>query len=491
VAVAHLIHPSPTNTIEGVRDDSRPTRIALVIAAPTFARNFVASGVLRSVASDVQVEIIAAAPVVEQCPWLADETGYRGAFAVDPARDRRHYFLFSVLMWRHRHLTGAFRLRAQRQLGFEHLHLAFAPGGRGRRTRALGRFLRQLLRPGTLGMLVLGTKPVAGPFATQYARWRLPVNPHLDRLVADVDPDVIVFPSSAYDPVGNDVTRIGAARHVPTLFLIDNWDNLSSKSLFWTWPDHVGVWGPQSRHHAEEIQGFAPERVHEVGTPRFESYRRARDDRPRAPIDGRYALFLGCALPFDEIAALRVVDAELTAHPDRYGDLTVVYRPHPSQQQRLTPGTFDESSFAHVVLDPQMRDLVGVRDALPDLDWYGPLLANAEIVMGPLTTMLVEALIFNKPIVAIAYDDGVHLTSPSRALDAYPHFEGIEDIEQLTLCRSERDLPALLRRAVTSPPTTPQGRTDEQLAHFVELDFGGYGARVVDLVEKIAAGGSW
>ncbi len=51
----------------------------------------------------------------------------------------------------------------------------------------------------------------------------------------------MVFPSSAYDPLGNDLVRTAKPRGIKTLFLIDNWDNLSwlhGKSL----PDRV--YGP-------------------------------------------------------------------------------------------------------------------------------------------------------------------------------------------------------------------------------------------------------
>ena len=43
---------------------------------------------------------------------------------------------------------------------------------------------------------------------------------------------------------------------IKTYFLMDNWDNLSSKSVFLKRPDFISTWGPQSTLHAIEIHGF-------------------------------------------------------------------------------------------------------------------------------------------------------------------------------------------------------------------------------------------
>ena len=82
----------------------------------------------------------------------------------------------------------------------------------------------------------------------------------VDKVLA-LDPKIILFPSSAYDPVAIDLTLIGKSHKITTFNLIDNWDNLSSKSILWVLSDFVGVWGQQSKEHAIDIQCYNPESV--------------------------------------------------------------------------------------------------------------------------------------------------------------------------------------------------------------------------------------
>jgi hypothetical protein len=485
-------HPAATLAALGTmtRLSSRP-RVVAVISAPTFVRNFVETGALDALRERHDLAVIAPRAIAASCPDLERHPCFAGWFDTDAAIERRHHFLFNVLMWRHRALTGAFRFRARRVLGAEYLFLARASAGHGRRTWAVRKLVRQLAQLRVLAMVGLGSRLLATQFTRAYIKRRLPVNDALRSALRPLEPDVLLFPSSAYDPIGNDVSRIGAEVGVPSVFLIDNWDNLSSKTLFWTKPDHVGVWGPQSREHAEQIQRFAPDRVHELGTPRFDSYRAARGSTPAAPIPGRYLLFLGCALPFDELTALRALDEAIDRHPDRHRGLRVVYRPHPARQQRLVPDAFHEDDFRHVVLDPQMRAYVDQRDALPDLDWYGPLLANCELVVAPLTTMVIEALMFNKQVLTIVYDDGIHYTAPNRTLAAYAHFEGIESIDRITFCRSSADLGPMLEMLLSDPSMVSASSTDEQLSWFLCFDDAtSYGGRLADLVQKVGGDGS-
>ena len=168
---------------------------------------------------------------------------------------------------------------------------------------------------------------------------RLGVNADLERVLREVRPDLVLLPCSAYDPIGNDLARLAPSLGFKTLFLVDNWDNLSSKSIFWAKPDFLGVWGEQSRDHAERIHDIGRERVFLLGTPRFESYYAVDKTSPGTKAyPFPYILFCGSALAFDELSALRLLDDELSRRPDLYGGTKVVYRPHPAAPGAIVPG---------------------------------------------------------------------------------------------------------------------------------------------------------
>ena len=73
-------------------------------------------------------------------------------------------------------------------------------------------------------------------------------NSELNAYIDKGDYDLVIFPSSAYDVDGIDVAWIAELKQISSLFLIDNWDNISSKSILWKKPKYLAVWGEQSKN---------------------------------------------------------------------------------------------------------------------------------------------------------------------------------------------------------------------------------------------------
>ncbi|MEJ7786040.1 MAG: hypothetical protein WKF96_14640 [Solirubrobacteraceae bacterium] len=325
---------------------------------------------------------------------------------------------------------------------------------------------------------------------------RAGLNPELHSLIERLRPDLLVTPSGGFDTLVWDGLRSGRALGIPSLMLTHNWDNLSSKGLFPVTPDYLGVWGEQSIEHARRIHGFPADRVTALGAPSFEQYFHPRPGSTASPFPFRYALFAGCFAPFDEAAALRRLDRAIEAAG---ADITVVYRPHPHRMPRKMPDYFDEREFSHVVLDPQVRDHYGdsfkeqagwassdrrrLKPLLPPLDYYPALLAHAELVVCPLSTMIVEAALFERPVIVIAYDDGIHANSPAAVIE-YEHFEGIDRVDGFHLARRPEDLDEAFLRVAEGGgrPTRP---LRDQIRRWLHFDERSYGERLRDWIEVI------
>lgn len=466
----------------------------LVLTTAEYIRNYLRSGAVDSLADATDLYIVATDALrawdAELRAFVAERPGttFVGYLDAEPVLDARHYFLLDILMWRHRDRSKAFRFRSQRVLGKQQLRDL----RRARTLRDAAHAMRALLgryrsNPKLALFPLLAGDPLFSLVVRPYVRRRLPERPSIERALGPIEPDLVLFPSSAHDPVGMDLCRFGGRHDIPVAFLIDNWDNLSSKSILWAQPDHLAVWGPQSRDHARTIHGIDGTRVTTVGTARFDAYERALVAPVESPFPYRYVLFLGCALPFDEVSVLRRLDAAI-------GDddgLRIVYRPHPWRQPRTIEEPFDERTFAHVVLDPQ---LAGYADPgttmLPELDYYGPLLKHAHFVVAPLTTMVIESVIFRKRVLVIAFDDGVHVTSPVHALANYPHFEGIETMELITICHDPEMLTEQFHHLDALAASPPADSVDEQLRPFLHRDDRPYGERLRALAVSLASAGS-
>ncbi|MEJ7786038.1 MAG: hypothetical protein WKF96_14630 [Solirubrobacteraceae bacterium] len=106
---------------------------------------------------------------------------------------------------------------------------------------------------------------------------------------------------------------------------------------------------------------------------------------------------------------------------------------------------------------------LGLADRTLPVDAYPALLEHAEHVVCPLSTMMVEAAIFGKRVLVIAYHDGLHETSPGVAID-YLHY----DVELFEVCREERMLADTfvgLTREGSVPGRPPKAQMDRWIYH--------------------------
>jgi hypothetical protein len=317
------------------------------------------------------------------------------------------------------------------------------------------------------------------------------LNEELHALMSSLKPDLVIAPTGGYDTLVWDGLRSARELGIPTLVLVHNWDNLSSKGAFAVRPDYLGVWGEQSAEHAERIHGFPRDRVGVLGVPTFDHYFRHPADSTESPFPFRYALFAGCFAPFDELSALEGLEQAIE---EQGLDLKVVYRPHPHRRPRKRPDFFDEHRFEHVVLDPQMRDIYLAsfdegaerpKPLFPALDYYPALFEHTELVICPLSTMIVEAAIFEKPVVVIAYDDGIHRDSPATVIE-FDHFDGIDRIDGFEICRDADDLGPLFTRLVEDSPR-PARPLRQQIGYWLYHDDRTYAERLAAFAGNIAA----
>lgn len=303
-------------------------------------------------------------------------------------------------------------------------------------------------------------------------------------------PDLVIAPSGGTDNLVFDTLRSARELGIRSLVVVYNWDNLSSKAAFVVRPDHIAVVGPQSKVHARELHGFDLDDVTVLGGPYIDHHFFHEPGSTTAPFPFPYVLYAGCYMPFDERTSLERLNAYIA---QAQLDLTIVYRPHPQRRKRKVNDEIDESRLEHVVIDPQVREAYRAsfdrplaeddeRPPLPPLDYYPALLENAEFVICPLSTMVLEAAIFERPVLVVAYHDGIHKDSPGVVV-GYDHFQGMDSIDGIHLCRTEDDMePVFARLAAGERPARPMR---DQVAPWVFHDERPYRRRLRELVDRL------
>ena len=82
--------------------------------------------------------------------------------------------------------------------------------------------------------------------------------------------DLLLVPTSGYSSEIYDILRISKKHNIKVDFLIDNWDNLSSKMIFFLeQPNKLFVWGQQTSIHAQNIHSIPENKIIKIGSARY------------------------------------------------------------------------------------------------------------------------------------------------------------------------------------------------------------------------------
>jgi hypothetical protein len=263
--------------------------------------------------------------------------------------------------------------------------------------------------------------------------------------------DLIIIPSSAHEL--DAYKQILYARNcgIKSLVAIENWDNLSSKAVFPILPDFATVIGKTSVEYAISIHGLQKNSIFPIGIPRFENYRnqnfrKIEKSITRTKISIK-VVYLGFSLAHDELRLLNDLNVNLTQIcPDI--DFNITHRKHPFAQPRynyvdgrVTRETTQNSDT------PKMLSKL-----LPQIGpEYLSQLSKYDLVISTPTSMAIECMLLNLPIIIDGTDDGLHRTSAGKSLKNYLHLTDLMKIEGLSIAKDVKNLAQLCKEFTTIP----------------------------------------
>jgi len=245
--------------------------------------------------------------------------------------------------------------------------------------------------------------------------------PSLNRVLVKVRPEVVlIFSGGAFSGVEDILLEKSRRLGIKAALVIDNWDNLSSKSLFTSSPNALGVWGPNMHRDALEIHSMSPRIVSHVGSARFRP-----NERPSPQSRPAFILFAGSGKPlFNELTAL--IDLRLMLDRKQLSPLHIIYRPHPMSR-------VSQNSIVDVIEKLERVEL--------DSSFSGPLESNfyksepleelenlcklAAFIIAPLSSIIVEGLSLGTPVVSLNWTSEPSAELP---LSEYTHFLELQEV---------------------------------------------------------------
>jgi hypothetical protein len=198
----------------------------------------------------------------------------------------------------------------------------------------------------------------------------------------------------------------------------------------------------------------------------------------------KYILFVGTALDFDEEKLLEQIDEVMENDQETWKGIKVIYRPHPWRQNACV---VHPTYGRHVITDPQILSANSDKSSViqPSLDYYPSLFKNAEFVMGGLTTMLIEGLIFRKCFLAFAHEDNRYITSMRNALVSYEHFKGLDELQSIGISYDKSDISRVMKETFRKQKTITAEEIDRDRMWYLYNDHFDYKERLLNLINKI------
>lgn len=264
----------------------------------------------------------------------------------------------------------------------------------------------------------LETQALSLPGAYQVFRaWsqaRIGRNEELHDVLYYYKPDLILHPTALEGLFVADLAAWGKANKVKTVYIMNSWDNPSTKAMIADHPDKLIVWGEHSAQDAMRHMQSPPESIIKLGAAQYDVYRKPPRVSPaewRAKLsispNTLALLYAGSNQGLNETEHLMRLEDGIDAGAG-LANVKVVYRPHPWRPYPAEEKDFFAVPWKHVVMDPsavesykQSRGAGRVRVDLADYEDTHSTLCAVDAVISPLSSILLEAALHGKPVCAI------------------------------------------------------------------------------------------
>lgn len=290
---------------------------------------------------------------------------------------------------------------------------------------------------------------------------------YLIKKLEEINPDIVLYVTSLYEYSSIPLSRYCKQKKIKYILIPDNWDNLSTKRTLWEKPDYVGVWGNQGISHLEKIHRMAKATALTLGSPRMVPL---LNKAAKAKLEKSYKtlLFVGSAIPYDECSLIQVLLKKVESSEVR---MKLVYRPYPWRAHAIPREILEHRNF---VLDKSIERIVlekRVNDFDPKFDDYVNLLQESDLIVGGLSTMLLEAAIIGKQVLGLIHNDkSGSIDSPHLGFQYFEHVRGLEKFPNLILCEDLDNLWNLVMVGLNSDPMNEGNQFSEARNWFYNVE---------------------
>lgn len=330
------------------------------------------------------------------------------------------------------------------------------------------------------------------------ASWTLRPSDEFADLFRDIKPDLVFNCSHIHGPAAEQPLRAAARLGIRTAGFIFSWDNLTSRSRIHAPYDDYLVWHDTMRDQFLRIYPrVPPERVWVTGTPQFDPHRNPRFALNRAELCRRIGA--------DPARPIVLYTTGMDTHfPEEHRMVELVARivqrarvsPRPQLVVRTyvkgTSGEMRELAarkLESVVFPPVLWDARWFTPLYDDLAVYSSMLRHASVGINVASTVSLELLIFDKPVVNLAFDPPGSRLPYSMRYERhlqFDHYRPVAESGAVMVARSAGDLEAMILSGLSDPSAQSRQRARIVERMFGDTIDGHAGRRVAEVLLRLA-----
>ncbi|MDZ4260264.1 MAG: CDP-glycerol glycerophosphotransferase family protein [Candidatus Sungbacteria bacterium] len=321
--------------------------------------------------------------------------------------------------------------------------------------------------------------------------WLLPSSTFSEAL-ATWKPDLVYCSSMMYTDFR--LLKEAKKQGYRTLGMILSWDNLHSKTMLRVRPDNLIVYTKDTVEQVVRYADYPRNKMHITGIPQYDRYFRktgivSRDEFMKTiggdpakklivyAVSGKSGLHIDLGI----VRMLReAIDArEIT---DNVEILMRAYPRHDFSPEKIRYITHD----LRCLIKPAMAHIGSGRDSWEfdedTLSFLTNTLAHADVVVALYTTFFIEAAVFDKPLVAVGFDEReASYEDSAKRFFEWDHLRELYSLGGISKVESRKELIDAINTSLTAPSHLHDGRMRmvERQSQFTDGMSGERVARVI------------
>lgn len=320
-------------------------------------------------------------------------------------------------------------------------------------------------------------------------------------LIEKIQPELVV---STYPINFLEAKFLYAAKQAgkKTLIHLLSWDNITSKGIFPVIPDHFIVWGKVMYQELKEYYDVADSQVQICGVPHFDHHIKVKQAPDFQKLLSKLSLnpehpylFFAMSSPRFAPHEIDIVEWLTKAINDNvFGKkLQLIVRPHPQNVQ----GALSDKKWIK-----RLDNLIGDRVAIDypqlvkskvrwsmqkaDMDHLSNLLLGCSICLNSGSTVSIDALIMDKPVILTSFDgdQDLYYWKSARRLVDYTHQKKFIDLGGAEVVHSFESLKNTVFKYLANPDRRLKERENARSME-CHLNDGQSTKRVVNAMTKV------